>query len=79
MRGIEQDRPAPCLGLENFERRIELVADFTHEEKAIGVAVLVSVGSDRALTPLYTVYCSWLGHKAKPCFWFTSFFTGHKS
>src|SRR5262245_29176589 len=23
------------------------------------------------LTPRYTVYCSWLGHKAKPCFWFT--------
>jgi hypothetical protein len=44
MRGIEQDRPAPCLGLKNFERGIELVADFTHEEKAIGVAVLVSGG-----------------------------------
>src|SRR4029077_10261820 len=30
----------------------------------------------QALIPRYTVYCSWLGHKAKPCFWFTRYLPG---
>jgi two-component system, cell cycle response regulator CpdR len=32
---------------------------------------LISLSWLRGLRPPYTVYCSWLGHKAKSCFWFT--------
>src|SRR4029079_11477725 len=74
VRRIEHHRALTRLGLEDFVRRIKLVADFAHEIQAIGRFGYRGVG--RALTPRYTVYCSWLGHKAKPCFWFTRYLPG---
>src|SRR5215831_13741185 len=71
---IKQDRPPPRRGLNDFKRRIELVADFAHEEKAIA-AVSLS-GSSGALRPHCTVYCSWLSHKAKSWFRFTRYLPG---